>query len=152
MAGRRYDRSSHRDKQQTHAVGCNSVTSVAVGNAVELVTGALSEEKVMKITAFFESNGTNEPYAIVTTEQVDGVSIETCFAGQLPDRFRTERFGPLLPLELPPQRATDAEFEQFLRLLRGTPGAPVDPEPDGHGQHSGPLPRFPPQAGDRDAA
>lgn len=54
---------------------------------------------------------------VETTRAIDGISITEC-VGPLLDAFRTMHYGPVIHPELPSDRASVAEFHEFLAALR----------------------------------
>lgn len=58
------------------------------------------------------------PLDIITIRDViDGITIELS-RGEIPDRFRTSRFGPITEFELPDTKGTDEEFNEFIDSYR----------------------------------
>jgi len=61
------------------------------------------------------------PLATLLTGVVGGVRVSACL-GEVADVFRTSRYGEVLHPPLPEARASDAEFEEFLRRARAAGG------------------------------
>ena len=56
----------------------------------------------------------------MTKGNIDGVICEKC-RGSIPDKYRTDNFGPTTLLELPDAKSTDEDFDNWIDYYRDAP-------------------------------
>ena len=59
----------------------------------------------------------NNTIPIITRYRVNRIVVDVCH-GEIPDIFRTSRFGPISKFELPDTKCTDQEFAKFIESLQ----------------------------------